>query len=250
MQRFICTLLLFLSLNALFAQVSVKDSCIGITNIGVAFSFQIPGGDLADRFTNNAAIGINFDHKTKKNWILGVHWNYIFGKNIKENTILDSITTSSGFIINQNGEFAQVNIFERGFYTGAYCGKIFPYLSPNPNSGFIVTVGAGLLQHKIRIEDMGNQTPQLSEEYRKGYDRLTNGFMLNEFIGYSYFSNNKLLNFYAGIELIQGWTQNRRSYDYDLMRKDTKQRLDLLSGFKFGWVLPLYKRTPREFYYY
>jgi hypothetical protein len=248
MKRSFFFIFLFYSLTSI-AQISIKDSCITIPMVSASFSLQIPSGDLAKRFNNNASAGLSFLIKNKKNWIYGADWNYIFGKNPKENGILDSMTTQDGYIINQNGEYANVRLFERGFYSSLKFGKLFPVLSPNPNSGFFVLAGLGLLQHKIHIEDIGNQTPQLTADYRKGYDRLTNGLALSEFVGYSYFGSNKLVNFFAGVEMIQAWTQSRRSFDYDLRKKDTQHRKDFLNGFRAGWILPLYKRTPQKYYY-
>ena len=235
---------------ALKAQISIKDSSATIPMVSASFGLQLPKGNLADRFGSNASLGFSFFIKNKNNWMYGVDWNYMFGRNIKESGILDSIKTENGQIIAPSGEYAEVIIYERGFHSSVYFGRLFPVLGPNPNSGIFYLVGLGLLQHKIRIEDTGNQTPQLAPEYRKGYDRLTNGFAINQFAGYSFLGNNKLVNFYAGIEFVHAWTQSRRSYDYDLMRRDTQKRKDMLIGIRAGWILPLYKRTPREFYYY
>jgi len=242
------SILLFISV-ALRAQINIKDSCITIPMVGASFSLQIPGGDLAKRFGNNANFGLSFLIKDKNNWMYGADWYYMFGKDLKEDGILDSITTAEGFIINKNGEPAEVRFFERGSHTSLKFGKLFPVLSSNPNSGLFVLAGIGLLRHKIRIEDIGNQSPQLSDEYRKGYDRLTSGLAASAFVGYSYFGNNKLVNFYTGFEFVNAWTQSRRSYDFDLGKKDTQKRNDILYGFRAGWVLPLYKRTPQKFYY-
>ena len=114
----------------------------------------------------------------------------------------------------------------------------------------LVNVGVGLIQHKIRIEVIGNNIPQLSKEYKKGYDRLSNGLLLTQSVGYLYLSTNRLLNFYIGVECMEGFTQSRRSFDYDLMKQDTKKRLDVLYGGKIAWILPLYKKAPQSFYYY
>lgn len=232
------------------AQVSIKDSCIAIPMIAASFGFQVPGGDLAKRFGNNANTGISFKYKTKKNIITGIEWSYLFGKQIKENGILDSIATFEGFIINQNGEYADVRLYERGYNITLKFGKLIPIWGVNKNSGPFITAGVGMLQHRIRIEDIGNQSPQLSAEYKKGYDRLTNGLCLSQFIGYSHFGNKRLVNFYTGFEFTEAFTKSRRSYDYDLMQRDTLKRKDFLYGIRAGWILPLYKKTPKEFYYY
>lgn len=250
MQRnFLFIFLLLLSLK-ISAQVSIKDSAIATPLIGAAYSYQLPAGDMANRFGNNSAVQLNIDYKTRKQWLFGVNGSYFFGKELREKGIFDSIVTSDGNIINRNGEFADIRVYERGFTISATAGRMFAFKKPNPNSGITVNIGLGFIQHKIRIETIGNNVPQLSTEYKKGYDRLTNGLLLSENIGYMYLSNNRIVNLYFGFECMQGFTQSRRSYDYDLMKRDTKKRLDILYGVKIAWILPLYKKAPQEFYIY
>ena len=47
---------------------------------------------------------------------------------------------------------------------------------------------------------------------------------------------------------MEGFTQNRRDWNYTEMMKDDKQRLDLLFGLKVGWMLPLYGKHLEQFY--
>jgi hypothetical protein len=56
-------------------------------------------------------------------------------------------------------------------------------------------------------------------------------------------------NFYIGIELMQAFTMNRRSYNFDTMETDYTKRTDLLFGLRAGWILPLYARAPKAYYY-
>ena len=90
------------SLNAL-SQVSVQDSCIFTPLVVTSYSYQIPGGDLAKRFGSNSNIGLSFLLKTKKNWMFGFDGSFIFGKKLKEDTILKNIYTKDNFVINKNG---------------------------------------------------------------------------------------------------------------------------------------------------
>ncbi len=219
----------------------------------VSFSggLQLPGGDLVHRFGMNAAAGIGFSYKTKKNFLYSAQWSYMFGKDLRGENPLASIMTSEGHVIDREGKFADIRMFERGFTLGLSAGKIFNnFLSPNKNSGFVLTGGVGYLQHKIRIDDNGARSPQITKETLKGYDRLTSGLMLTEFVGYFYLSRNRYVNFFGGLDFYQGFTKSRRSWDYSLMRADTENRIDLLSGFRIGWILPLYKAPARTKYYY
>ncbi len=232
------------------AQVSIKDSSIYTPLIGFSFGYQIPGGDLEKRFGNSSSAQMNVDFKTRKYWTFGFNGSYFFGKKIKEATIFNNLVTQDGYIINRDGEFSDIRLYERGFTISATAGRMFAFKKPNPNSGIVFNVGLGFMQHKIRIETIGNNVPQLSTAYKKGYDRLSNGLLLSENLGYLYLSNSRLLNFYFGFECMQGFTQSRRSYDYDLMKQDTKKRLDILYGVKISWILPLYKKAPQEYFYY
>ena len=73
-------------------------------------------------------------------------------------------------------------------------------IGPNSNSGILLMGGAGILQHKIRYEIPDNNAPQLSSEHKKGYDRLSNGPSISQFIGYVHFGNNRTINFHIGAE--------------------------------------------------
>lgn len=249
-KNFLSACFIFFASISLSAQVSVKDSSIYTPLIGLGYSYQISDGDMAKRFGNSSSIQLNIDFKTIKQWTFGINGSYFFGKEIRETGIFDSLTTPDGFIISKNGEFADVRLYQRGFTVSVTAGRLFTFNLPNPNSGILFNVGLGFMQHKIRIETIGNNVPQLSTAYKKGYDRLSNGLLLSENLGYLYLSNNRLVNFYIGFECMQGFTQSRRSFDYDLMKQDTKKRLDVLYGGKIAWILPLYKKAPQSFYYY
>lgn len=247
---FIAFFFFLISFSSVLWGQNVKDSLLFFPMLKFSYALQIPAGDLADRFGYNSNAGLNFSIKTKKNLVFGANGSFIFGDQIKENGILDSLKTSSGFIINQNGNPSVVRLFERGFVISLHIGKLFPVFSPNKNSGIIATIGPSFLLHKIKMDDIGRQSPQLVDPYPKGYDRLSVGLGVHEFIGYLYLSNKRMLNFFGGFEFVQAFTKSQRSYDYDLMRTDTENRFDLLNGIRVGWVLPLYKKTPQEFYYH
>ena len=146
-----------------------------------SYAVQIPGGDLADRFGVNSSIGGTFTLKLKSKWIFSLEGHYLFGNNLKETHIFDSISDSYGGIISTNGDYASLNVTERGVQLCLRMGRVFPVFKANPNSGIMASIGAGYLQHKIWIEVEDNNAPQIGEEYIKGYDRLTSGFALTEF---------------------------------------------------------------------
>lgn len=233
-----------------FAQLNVKDSITSFWFLQPHFSLQIPQGDMKERFFTNTAIGFGVHHKTKSNWMFGAEISYMFAEKVRnEDEILSNITTSEGFVIDQTGVFANIHFRQRGFFTGLKAGKVFPTRFGNPNSGVFALGSFGILQHKIRIEVHENTAPQLRDDYIKGYDKLTNGPAGSLFLGYLHTSDNKLSNFSAGIEYVYGITQSRRDYDFILMRKDDRIRHDQLISLRFTWMIPVYSRTPKHYYY-
>lgn len=244
-------LILLIVITPILSFGQIKDSSINILQCEMSYSLQFPGGDLSNRFGINSSVGIGLTYKMRSNWTIGFEVNYLFGGKVKEDSILNHLKVKSGEIINKFGEYGVVSMTERGFYTGIKAGKIFPVgHRPNKNSGIVLNIGGGLLQHKIHIENKDNNTPPVLKDYKKGYDRLTNGLALREFIGYQYLDNNRLINFYAGLEFYQAWTKCRRDFNFDTMQKDNTSRNDYIFGIKAGWILPLYQRKPDTYYYY
>ncbi len=247
---FITLLILIITVSQSKSQSGVRDSVIRFPMISVGYGVFAPGGDFAERFGTTSILGIEALYKNTKNWVFGFSGGALFGSDVTQENLLQGIAGDNGQIIGLDGLYAEVRVFERGYHIAATFGKIIHFKKPNPNSGIMITGGPGFLQHKIRIENVGNTVPQLQDEYLKGYDYLTNGMELREFIGYAYFSNHQMLNFMFGFEFIQGFTANRRDYNFDNPGLDDKNRIDLLYGVKLGWILPLYKKKPAEYYLY
>jgi hypothetical protein len=241
------TLLFCAQLNTQ-AQRSVEDSAIFIPSFNITFGGQKPGGDMADRFYENANLGFSVNIKTRGNWVLGAEGSYLFGPSHHEANLMADLKNQYGYVIDFDGKEAIILEQERGFNVFVFGGKLFPLFGPNKNSGLLIKGGVGFLQHRIWIENRLNNLPQLEGDYRKGYDRLSNGLALEQFIGYLHHGNNRLINFFIGFEAMQAFTQSRRDYNFDLKAKDETKRLDLLYGLKFGWAIPIYKRAPKEYY--
>ncbi|HHH50066.1 MAG TPA: hypothetical protein ENK52_03705 [Saprospiraceae bacterium] len=242
-------IILFLLVNSLLYAQEERSNEGGVLLFNFSYAFQIPGGDLADRFGHNVNIGGGIHFMTKKDWIIGLKGNVLFSQNVKED-VLAGIRNSSGFLIGINKAFALVSLRERGFYAGGLLGKIWRLGKAETRSGIRTTIGIGLLQHKIRLQDDSNTANQIFGDYAKGYDRLTNGLALNEFIGYHLLAKNRGMNFFAGFDFTQAFTQSRRDVNFDTMQKDETKRVDLLFGFRVGATLSFYVGEPTELILY
>ncbi|MEA1877406.1 MAG: hypothetical protein U9N86_11125 [Bacteroidota bacterium] len=248
-KSFFAFIVLLITGSGLNAQ-SISDSTVLLNMFTFHVGGHIPGGDIANRYGMSLGTGVSYIFKTQKNWILTADFTYLSGNNFKEDSIFDALEDEYGDFINIFGEIGEVTFYERGFYTGVGVGKIFPIFGSNPNSGIMLMMSGGILQYKTLIHQDGNDIPSIIGEYSKGYDRLTNGFGLSEFIGYLYLDSHDPVNFYIGFEFHQAWTQNRRDWNFDIMGPDLTKRKDFLYGIRFGWIFPINKQTHDTYYFY
>lgn len=240
----------FLAYLPLFAQRDVSKA-IGTPYVGVQYGLNWTGGDLADRYGLTNALGTHAGYKTKRNWIYGIDGNFFFGNDVKIEGLLQNLKDEQGQIINTSGTPAIILYFNRGFNVNLSVSKILPLLSPNPNSGVMVQFSAGYLWHKLRIESQEDEVPQIENEYLKGYDRLTIGANTSQFLGYNYMAERGILNFYAGAYFQQGFTVNQRDLFWDHPNEKVSKdiRIEHIIGFRVGWLIPIYKREPKDYYF-
>lgn len=250
MRIIIILVTLFIS-NLIFAQRNVTDETIGTPYIGVQYAAHLPGGDFAERYGFTNSLGSTAGYKTNRNWIFALDGNFLFGNNIRMDGLLDNLKDDQGEVPNTSGGPSIVLLYQRGFNINGMVGKILPFWRPNPNSGPMVQFGVGYLWHKLRVETREDDVPQLQGDYLKGYDRLTIGANTSQFIGYSFMANQGIYNFYAGFYFQQGYTVNQRDVFWDMPEKEVSKdiRIEHLYGVRIGWLIPIYKRQPKEFYF-
>ncbi len=215
---------------------------------------DLPAGDMAKRFGKDFRVGFSLTYKTRSNWLFGASCDFLAGNKIKEDSFMINIKDkySGPFngkiveLINSSGYRVGVPVYERGYLIGVQAGHIFNRNRSHPDNGFTLLTTAGFIQHKITIFNRDKDVQQIRGNYLKGYDRLTNGFFLEQFAGYTYFAPNGLLNFNFGLDVMVGFTQGRRDYLYDVMRPDDKKRTDILVGARAGWMIPSFKRRSED----
>lgn len=232
------------------AQVSPKDSIVSGFIIDIHYGFHMPGGDLDERFGNSSSIGPGVFYKDMHNWFYGLELNYVFGGDVKiQDSIFKNLYSSDGYIIDGNGLFAEVFTYERGWIGMGKVGKVIPLFGPNDNCGPFLMLGAGYMTHKIRIYNQDMTAPQIKDEYKKGYDRLTGGLCLSQQLGYMHIGNRKAYSFSVSFEITEAFTKPLRDYQFDLMGPEPQDtRLDLLYGIRFSWMIPLF-RQPSDIYF-
>ena len=208
---------------------------------------HLPGGDMADRFGNDASLGGGVELITAGNFILGAEGHFLFGGTVHEDPLIH-LRTPEGDIIGNDQFVATVTLKERGYYLGGQIGKLFP-LGRNKRSGIRITAGAGILRHKIKYQDDNQSVRAIAGAYAKGYDRLSGGLALNQFIGWQHLAPNRLANWSIGLEFNLGFTQSLRDWDFAEMGKLDAKRTDLRYGIRFAWTLPFYIGNADKIYY-
>jgi hypothetical protein len=213
----------------------------------LSFAGHLPAADMAKRFGPDLSFGTGVDFITEHNLIIGAEFDYFFGPKVKEDP-LENLRTPEGDIIGNDQAIADVVLRERGFYVGGRIGKLFTFNEKN-RSGIRATIGAGMMQHWIRILDNTSSVPEITGNYKYGYDRLTGGLGLNQFVGWQHLGRNKRENWTIGLEFNEGFTKGLRSWDFSLGRPYQDKRVDLRIGLRIGWTLPFYIGHADKIYY-
>lgn len=212
---------------------------IGMKNLSFGYGMEFPFGDMADRYSSNLKFTLGGERVTKNNWIYGIEFAFMFGDTVKEDP-LAQLRLSNDELLGADNAYADVFQRQRGAFLGFNVGKIISF-NEKSRSGLRITGAFGILAHKIRIIDESRSLPQIEGDYLKGYDRLTRGFALREFVGYQHISEDKRINFYIGLEFTQGFTKHIRAIDFDSgLPPDPATRFDGLVSLKAAWVLPFF----------
>lgn len=221
----------------------------GFINI-FSYGIDLPGGEMYNNYSFNFRFGISPTYYFfNSNISLGISADYIFGNKVK-NISYSNLLTSDGEIINTSLLLSSLETTERGLIFGLIFSKILPFEKQNFRTGLRIDIGPYYMAHWIHFKDALGEIPQLEGEYKKGYDQLTGGPALKEFIGYQYLNQKKRISFIAGFEFYQAYTKNLRLYNFSTASETNKRNFDFLSGLKIGWILPLYKiKNPEEIYY-
>lgn len=260
-QRHILTTLLLLATLVLRAQEVEKEEKkfrtaqdqAKVMMICFSYAGQWPFGHMQERFGYNNNVGFALNYKMKRNFTIGAEGNFLFGEKVRESGVLSAIATSTGEHISVDGSVNTISLAERGWQMKVLFGKIIPLSSKLLNTGIYLQTGLGFLQHKIYINVREERYPQLDKTYRKGYDRLTNGFCISQLIGGVFLRQKSFISLYGGFNVDVAFTKNRRNWNFDLHGPDNRNRVDVLLGFKLCWVIPVFlKENEQEekFYYY
>jgi hypothetical protein len=208
------------------------------------------GGDLANRFGNGWSLdGGLFWLPAKNNLELGVRIQYGFGDQVKED-VLAGLRTREGVLVGNQREPADIQLRQRQLFIGPSAGYTLN-IGKNKRAGIHVKTSIGYFFHRIRLQqDPVQGVPQIAEELEPGYDRLTGGLAVHQFIGIQQLALDRRLNFYLGGEVTAGFTKGLRKFDIPTGAAPSAEgRTDLVLGLKAGLIIPFYFGEGRQIFY-
>ena len=89
------------------------------------------------------------------------------------------------------------------------------------------------------------------EDYKKGYDRLTNGISSKWEATYRYYDKGGRFQMYAGLNMTLAYTSIQREYLFDKMEYTPNTKSwDKLAGVKVGIIIPIHRKNEEKFHYY
>lgn len=222
----------------------------GAVLIDLGYGPFTTAGDLADRFGGGWSIdgGVTWMPKNS-NLEFGVRVQYGFGNQVKED-VLSGLRTREGLIIGTQRSPADIQLRQRQLFIGPTAGYTLA-IGKNKRAGIHFKTSLGYFYHRIRFQDDVVQVvPQLRDNLRPGYDQLTGGFAVHQFLGYQQLALDRRLNFYIGAEVMAGFTKALRNFDIPTGAPPSAEgRTDIVLGAKAGIIIPLYFGEGREIFY-
>ena len=243
MKKYLVLILSFYVLNLHSQKIDISSKTIQFD-----FTYQSPITGMSIDYGNNSAIGLSY--LTNKNDLLfGLDANFMFGNNVKNDSILRLIGVDNLLLINANGELDEVLLYERGSNAHLLFGKSFRFEEKHL-SGIYVYGGLGYLQYKTRLETNKTYLPQIDEEYIKGYDNFTNGISTKICVDFMHFDKKTSVNYHIGLEFLNAFTKNGRAYNFSNGTViDNSLKIDQLIGLKFGIIIPIQRNNEEKFHY-
>lgn len=220
--------------------------------IDIAYGAYLPMADMAENFKYNFSLSSKIQYLMSNNIMFGIVAEYQFSEDIKKD-VVSNLREPTGSIIDKFGNYSDVVLGQRGFFGGLTVGYLIPLFKKTKRSGIEVRFSGGYQQHWVNIKVIGAEIFALKDQYKKGYDRMTSGFAMSQYIGYRHLDKGGLLNFFGGFSIMEAFTKNRRGFNFDTGKEDTKDRIDILLGFRLGLSIPFYlysADTEQEIRYY
>ena len=86
------------------------------------YTYQTPLGEISEKYGTNSSLGASFI-TNKNKYLYCIEAGFMFGDNIKNDSLLRNIATENGSLINSSGELDRILLSQRGFNVHLMFGK-------------------------------------------------------------------------------------------------------------------------------
>jgi hypothetical protein len=212
-----------------------------------------PARDLAAEYGSFGQAGGCIEYVSKSGFMAGTEAAYLFGGGVKNDPI-PNIRNPDNTITGTNGSDAVFKVFQRGSIGPVlrlgYCFREKkPFFKNNPAGGLTINASLGWLRHFTYIQDISKKTPQFSDQYRIGYDRLASGLLTGLWVGYLFIPEHRGLNLHFEMGYGAGFTKTARYSFADGTPPGTK-RNDHLFQARLKICFTVRSRAENTVYYY
>lgn len=231
---------------------SSSDKRIRVFIVHGHAGLTIPTGNLAQDYGAYGEVGGGMHILNKHRWIFGMEGSYFFGNGVKKDPV-PNLRNSDGTIAGTNGSDAVFKVFQRATSLPIIrFGKVFPAsvnFSKRNLGGFSVLAGGSWVRHWTYIQDLSKKTPQFTEQYRIGYDRLSGGPSVGIWVGFLSIPAYHKLNFHFEMGYQHAFTTSYR-YDFAYSTPAGQKRQDGLFQLRFKICFTSKSRSEETVYYY
>jgi hypothetical protein len=212
-----------------------------------------PNGKLSEDYGTFGEAGGSILYLSKKRFLFGLEGGFIFGGNVLKDPV-PNLRNPDGTISGADGRDAVFKVYQRGSNVPALrAGYLLPFRWPmaekNTYGGYSLSAGCSWFRNYTYIEDISKKTPQFSDQYRIGYDRLVTGPALGFWFGYLYMPENNLLNLMLEAGYMTGFTQTAR-YSFPTQEPAGVSRRDNVFQLRLKLYFTIRSRDENTIYYY
>ena len=108
-----------------YGQGDIRDTSIFMVPVSLSYAYQLPNGDLSERFGANNNVGLKRISQVRNNYLVGLEGVPLRRQGAGAG-LLSNVATSNGAILDINGLPANVLLYERGYTVMAYAGRWCP----------------------------------------------------------------------------------------------------------------------------
>lgn len=209
---------------------------------GVHYGWQIPAGDLQNRFGSFFGLGPQLTWWGKKMYGQ-VSYQYYFGAQVKED-VLQGLRSTDGSVVG-SAQIIPAFLRLRGWSAQIMAGKWFK--TGHPHWWFGAHAGPVWFNHRLKVLDETQSHPLLAKPYWSGYDRLSSGPGLSGGGSLVYKATAQAW-FMLEVNHTLAWTHLRHN-QYDGYQEKSR-RQDRMTSLRLSWLWPIDLRSQPEKIFY